>query len=62
MKIKPVLGQAANMVNLFCDVRQMPEADFHMFIKSLSEYRIRSAIFDEIGMEAHEEPSDTDRH
>lgn len=62
MKIKPVFGQAASMVNLFCDIRQMPDTEFNSFVKALTEYRIRSAIFEEIGHEAHEEPGDTDRH
>ncbi len=62
MKIKPINGQAARMVNLFCDIRQMSDTEFKQFVIAVSEYRIRSAIFEEIGQDATEEITDTDKH
>ncbi len=50
-----VNGQAARLVNLFCDVRNMPEGDFHAFLRSLSDNRIRSLIVSEIGPEEIDE-------
>lgn len=61
-KIVPVTGQAARMISLFSDVREMPMLEFFEFIKALNEYRIRNAILEEIGHDAIEESTDTDKH
>ena len=62
MKIKPITGQAARMVALFSDIREMPQAEFFSLLKALDEFRIRDAIFTEIGPCAIEESTDTDKH
>lgn len=58
-RIRKSTGQAARLVNLFCDVRAMGPSDFHQFLASLDDYRIRDAIMREIGDdEEHSDNSD----